>query len=129
MPEDITRMIQFKSQAGSGANPAEMHVSLFSPREQKMRALKSLLTFWAIALVSILIPIAHFLLVPGFLLGGVIVASRRLKIAEEGHDASGICPDCENHICIPMDKNAELPQWHDCPECSDPLTLQSAPPQ
>ena len=126
MAENITRTIQFTSQTSGEANSAEMHVTSFSPHEQKMHALKSLLVFWAIATVSILIPIAHFLLVPGFLLGGIIVASRRWKVVEEGRDATGLCPSCGNHICIQLNKNAELPQWHDCPECSKPLALQPA---
>jgi len=127
MAENITRSIQIKSQAGGETGPAEMHVTAFSPQEQKMRALKSLLGFWAIAAICVLIPIAHFVLVPGFLIGGAIVASRRWKTGEEGRDATGDCPACGNSICIQLDKSAELPQWHDCPVCSEPLELQASP--
>jgi len=126
MAEEITRTIRFKSQKTGDRQPAEMHVTTFTVQEQKIRALKTLLKFSLIAAICVLIPIAHFILVPGFLIGGIIAAKRRWDKAEEGIDASGVCPTCENHICIKLDKDAELPQWHDCPECNDPLELQAA---
>jgi len=127
MAEQITRTIRFKSQKSSESNPAEMYVITFSRQEQKIRALKSMMAFWAIAALSILIPIAHFILVPGFLIGGMIVASRRWKAKEERIKATGPCPACHNEICIKLDKNTELPQWKDCPECAEPLELQAVP--
>jgi len=125
MAEEVTRNIQFKSQKNNNINPAEMHLLTFSVQEQKVRAIKTLLLFWAIATVCVLIPIAHFILVPGFLIGGIVAAKRRWDKSEEGIDACGVCPDCENTICINLDKNAELPQWHSCPECGDILELQA----
>jgi len=127
MAEQITRAIRFKSQKNGESSTAEMHVIIFSQQEQKIRALKSMMIFWAIAALCILIPIAHFILVPGFLIGGIIVASRRWKVKEEGIEATGSCPACHNNICIKLDKSAELPQWKDCPECTDPLELQAVP--
>lgn len=124
MAEQITRKIQFKNQKNGKSHPAEMHLSLFTRQEQKIRALKSLMVFWTIAALCILIPIAHFILVPGFFIGGIIVASHKWKTEEEGIDATGACPACDNKICIKLDKNADLPQWKDCPECADPLELR-----
>ena len=124
MAEKVTRDIQFKSQSSDKQTPASMHLSMFTVQEQKVRAIKSLLTFWLIAALCVLIPIAHFVLVPGFFIGGIIVASRRWKMTEEGHDANGRCPECGNDISIPLDKSADLPQWHDCPECAKALELQ-----
>jgi len=126
MPTSISCTIQFKSQTSGETALAALQVVVFSPQEQKMRALISLLIFWAIAVICIMIPLGHFVLVPGFLIGGVIIASKRWKAVEEARDAAGSCPSCGNHICIQLDKNAELPRWHDCPECSDPLELQPA---
>ncbi len=125
MSEKITHKIKFKSQKNGKTMSAEMRVTAFSIQERKMRALKTLLGFWLIATVCILIPIAHLILVPGFLIGGYIAAKRRWHTAEEGIDASGPCPACENDICIKLEKDADLPQWHDCPECSGPLELQA----
>jgi hypothetical protein len=125
MSETMIQPIRFKSQKNNNTNDAEMQVIAFTKQEQKTRALKTLMLFWAIALVCVLIPIAHFFLVPGFLIGGAIAAKRRWNKEKEGIDASGVCPACKNNIRIPLDKNAELPQWHDCPECGDALELQA----
>ncbi len=127
MSEQIIRKIQFKNQKNGESNPANIRVTAFTQQEQRIRALKSLLTFWTIAALCILIPIAHFILVPGFLIGGGIAASRRWKTVEEGIDATGSCPACGNKIRIKLDKRADLPQWKDCPECADPLELLVAP--
>jgi len=126
MAEQITRNIQFKSQKNGKTTAAEMHAIAFTKQEQKARALKTFLLFFLIASVCVLIPIAHFILVPGFLIGGIIAAKRRWNKDMEGIDAKGDCPYCNNHICIKLEKNAELPQWHDCPQCSDALELQAS---
>ena len=127
MAEHITRTIQFKSQKNGALSSAEMHIVTFTQQDQKIRALKALLTFWGIGVLCVLIPIAHFILVPGFLIGGVIAASRQWKIEQEGIDATGTCPACGKDTCISLDKNADLPQWKDCPECGDSLELQDSP--
>ena len=89
-----------------------------------MRAIKTLLLFWLIAAVCVLIPIAHFILVPGFFIGGMVAASRKWKRTAEGIDAEGICPVCQNAVTIDLEKSAELPQWRTCPQCSESLELQ-----
>ncbi len=127
MAKHVTHMIQFKSQQSGATASAEMNTISFTKQEQKARALKALAKFWLIALVCVLIPIAHFILVPGFVIGGIIAAKRRWNKDADGIDANGSCPACSNNICIDLDKSAELPQWHDCPECGDALELQANP--
>ncbi len=127
MAEKITQAIRFKSQKNGKTSPAEMQALAFSKQEQKTRGLQTLALFWVIATVCVLIPIAHFILVPGFLIGGVVAAKRRWNKDKEGLDARGACPACHNNIRIALEKNAELPQWHDCPECGDALELQAVP--
>jgi len=128
MAEHLKQKIQLKSQKSGATAYAEMHVVSFTKQEQKVRALQALAMFWLIALICVLIPIAHFILVPGFLIGGIIVAKRRWNRDMEGIDANGSCPACSNNIRINLEKNAELPQWHDCPECGDALELQDIKP-
>ncbi len=126
MTEQITRNIRFVSQAGKH-RPAQMHLATYAPPERKKRALKALLGYWLLSVLSIPIMIAHFILVPGFFIAGILVAFKRWKTVEEAENASGQCPACDNRICIGLEKKSELPQWHDCPECSEPLELQNAP--
>ncbi|RMH52453.1 MAG: hypothetical protein D6682_01915 [Zetaproteobacteria bacterium] len=118
--------IVLQSQKGTGRSEAVMRLYRFGEAERRMRAIRTLLLFWLIAAVSVLIPIAHFILVPGFLIGGVVAARRVWHRAAEGVDVSGGCPACGREITIDLEKQADLPQWHDCPHCGDPLELAAA---
>ncbi len=125
MAEHIIENILLHSQKTDNAQPAKMAVITFSSQEQKVRALKSLLLFWLIAALAVLIPVAHFILVPAFLITGIIAAKRRWHCAKEGIKAEGLCPECEQAITITLEKNADFPQWHHCPECDGSLELQT----
>jgi len=122
---NIIRDIHFKSQGSEAIKPATMSIATFSERERKIRGIQSLLLFWSIATISVLIPIAHIILVPSFLIGGVVVAKRRWNRGEEGISAEGDCPSCTHAITIDLEKKAELPQWHHCPQCNDSLEFQA----
>jgi len=126
MSKQITRDILIKSQSGGETVPGKMDIVEFTEKEKKARAIKSLLTFWGIGAVCVLIPIAHFILVPGFLIGGAIVAKRKWETDREGLDATCTCPDCGEEVSISLEKNPELPQWLNCPNCLRPLELQPA---
>jgi hypothetical protein len=126
MPQSITRTIQLKSQAGDTTR-AEMTLQAYSNAERKKRAILTLLSFWALAALSIPILIAHFILVPGFFIGGIVLSSKRWRTAEEAESVSGTCPACHNEITINLEKKGELPQWQYCPSCSDSLELDALP--
>ncbi len=69
-------------------------VVTFDRRQRLARAGKGLGVLWGAGLVSVFIPVAHFLLVPGFALAGVVVFARRMRVAEVTHSIHGRCPDC-----------------------------------
>ncbi len=54
-----------------------------------------LLGFWAIAGVCVFIPGAHFVLVPGFLLVGIIAATLRFREDHSLVEVVGVCPRCK----------------------------------
>jgi hypothetical protein len=58
------------------------------------RALGALLACWAAAAVSVFIPVAHFLLVPGLAIGGLAWAVVRLRARECLVRVHGGCPRC-----------------------------------
>jgi hypothetical protein len=126
MPEQITRAIQFKSQKEKHISDAQMFVQTYNDKEQKIRAIKTLLLFWLIAAVCVLIPIAHFLLVPGFFIVGIMKAIKLWNKAEDGLNAQGECPVCHKQITFNLEKSTELPLWRDCPECGESLELNLA---
>ncbi len=126
MPQQMTQTIQLKSQAGD-TSQAEMTFVTYSNAERKARAIKALLGFWALAVLSIPIIIAHFVLIPGFFIGGIVMSSKRWKTEKEAESVSGTCPACSNAITIKLDKKGDLPQWQYCPSCNDSLELDALP--
>lgn len=123
MPQEIIKNIQFKGQKSKTANPAKMWIQSFNEKEQKVRAIKTLLKFWGIAALCILIPIAHFLLVPLFFVMGIVKSLKLLHKAEDGLYAKGTCPSCEQQVKLTLENNAELPQWIDCPNCKQAIEI------
>jgi len=87
--------------------PGYVMVKYFSPPEKMTQALKKLGLFWGIALVSVLIPVFHFVLVPLFFFLGIFFGYRSYK--SEGRVLGGEthCPHCKNEVKV---KPAEL-QW------------------
>ena len=81
---------------GYSSNPATATVTTrcFEPREPTRRAVKGLATFWGVALATVFIPVAHFVLVPSFALYGAFTFFERLGAQEIVVKAEGVCPDC-----------------------------------
>lgn len=75
-------------------------VRTYSPREIMTKSLKSLAIFWGIAIVSILLPIVHFVSVPAFFLIGIFTALRARKYHEEFISGEITCPHCSKQITI-----------------------------
>jgi hypothetical protein len=62
--------------------------------ERTARAARAAGTCILLAAVSILLPIAHFILVPAFLLAAPVVAVRRLRERASIVGLTGTCPRC-----------------------------------
>lgn len=87
------------------------------------RALRALGKWWGIALLSILIPVAHFVLVPSFLLFGLYQFLDRLGAALVPFDARGTCPDCGTDQAFELAARWRIPQLVSCHECHRGLRL------
>lgn len=72
----------------------------FSQHERWKRAVKVLGLSWALSLVSVLIPLAHFFLVPSFLLAGPFVAIHIYKTKKMLVGGTCTCPDCGKAFSI-----------------------------
>ena len=81
------------------------------------RAVKGLAGFWGAMVVSVFIPVAHFVLVPSFFLVGIWQGVRRLKTAELVRGAHGRCPDCGAEQDFELG-SARVPQSVSCGELS-----------
>jgi hypothetical protein len=92
----------------------KVEVLFWAPPERTRRALKTLGIFWGAAIISVILPLVHFVLVPGFLLGGPIAAffawAQQAKILS----SSCVCPSCSTSFQI---KGA--PNWPMSQVCSN----------
>lgn len=106
-------------------SPGVVEVEYFSPRQRTQVALKKLLMFWGIALVSVLIPIFHFITVPLFFGLGVFFAHRSYQSRGQVITGETHCPHCQNKVVI---KKAEL-QWpvsEICQSCARVVRVEPA---
>ncbi|HKJ82513.1 MAG TPA: hypothetical protein VJ961_00660 [Mariprofundaceae bacterium] len=127
MSEKIEQPIQFAGQ-GDKKTDAIMHWTRYTPKERKIQALKALFGMWALALLSIPIIIAHFVLVPGFFIAGIFFSYKKMTAGEQDAEhADGDCPSCGKAISINLERDGSLPQFRYCPECSEPIELTSLP--
>jgi hypothetical protein len=63
--------------------------------ERSARALRAGGLLLGLAILSVFLPIAHFVLVPGFLIAAPIFAIRRLRERDSIVALSGTCPRCD----------------------------------
>ena len=78
---------------------------------------------WAAAAVAIFIPVAHAVLVPGFLAFGVYQLAYRLGTPELARNARGTCPDCGTDQALEVAPRWQVPQQVTCSTCHRGLTL------
>lgn len=119
------RPIVIKS--GEQERPGFLHMRMFTPRERLIRALKVWGLAWLLALVSVPIIIAHWVLVPGFFIAGPIWAYKRYRTLGTPDHASGQCPANGEEISVTLEAADRLPLWTHCPVCNSSLQLVERP--
>lgn len=76
------------------------------------------------AILSVPVPGWHFLGVPGFLIGAVVLARKRLGQPYRLHVAEGPCPACGEVARLAPATTAKLPVTLPCPNCGEFLKLR-----
>ena len=71
-----------------------VRIDRHDPGDRLKRGLMALAACWGLAAVAILVPIAHFVLVPGFFLLGIFLLVKRLGQAATIAAVRGPCPQC-----------------------------------
>ncbi len=107
---------------GGDSTPGVATVTTFDRAEGIRRAVKGLAVAWGAAVVSIFIPVAHFLLVPGFALAGVFVFTKRIRMREVAESIHGTCPNCGHEQDFNPSGDWHLPMHLTCANCSRLLT-------
>jgi hypothetical protein len=101
----------------------EVTLQHWDQQARMKRALRILGILWGIAVVTVFIPLAHFLLVPGFLIAGPIVA---FKVYEQDRAILGgqcICPECGQAVTLVQAKD-RWPLSDLCSKCQSALTVE-----
>ncbi len=106
---------------------ANIELVEYDGRERIVRALKALGMFWGLAAVSVFIAVAHFFLVPGFFITGIVLFFRRLKPGSIIAKARGTCPNCLTEQKLDIAGRFKNPAEVMCCTCKRTLTL-TAPP-
>lgn len=95
-----------------------LYFTAYNPADRTTRAITALVVCWVIAAVTLFIPIAHFFLVPAFLIAGPIVAFSRYRQVDSKEKVEGICPRHNGEISVNLENTDQLPKWTYCPECN-----------
>jgi hypothetical protein len=111
---------------GYAPRPASAVVVEQTPGQRFGRTAAGLATWWGLALGGLFIPVAHFVLVPTFLVGGVIVAIRRSREDRRLLRIRGTCPRCGTPEELTPGGRFVSGRSLDCPACHGNLTLVAA---
>jgi len=98
-------------------------IRAFDRHERVRRALAGLGKWWGVAVLSVFIPVAHFVLVPSFLAYGAWQFFQRLGTVELVIDARGTCPDCGAGQALDLAPRWRAPQPVTCRLCHRGLQL------
>jgi hypothetical protein len=115
---------------GFPATAAQIAVARHDPGARLKRGLLALGACWGLAALTVLVPIAHFVLVPGFFLLGIWLLVKRL-----GEDATivsveGDCPKCGERRTFLASGRLKTRSKVQCPVCRNELelTVESSAP-
>jgi hypothetical protein len=78
----------------------EIRVQFWRKRERVVRALKAGGACWGMAIVTVFIPLMHFVLVPTLLLAGPIMVYLTIRQESVVLGGEGTCPNCKAFLPI-----------------------------
>lgn len=124
VPSPPTRVEAFLL-SGYQGEPTRGSVTIqtFDRAHRVRRAMAGLGKWWGVGLLTVLIPVAHFVLVPSFLAYGLWQCFQRLGTVELASEARGTCPDCGAEQALDLAVRWRAPQTVTCRQCHRGLTL------
>ena len=112
---------------GAPAAHTRATVVRYSPGRRAARALLAVGACWGLALLAVFIPVAHFVLVPGLLVIGLILATSRAREAWRVVTVQGQCPRCRRDGIFPSASRARGQWVVHCPDGKNELALTIEP--
>ena len=111
---------------GHPSQPAQAVILEQAPGQRFARTLAGLGMFWGLALASVFIPVAHFVLVPTFVVAGIVLAVKRAREDRRLLLVRGACPRCGAVQELRPGGRCVDGRSFDCPKCHGNLTLATA---
>ena len=108
-----------------GASPSRGIATVRRPSlaSRARRAALALGAAWLLAFPAIFLPVAHFVLVPGLVVGGVVLAVIRLREDRTLDRVRAACPRCRGTLDVTPGGRFRLPRRVHCVHCKNALTL------
>lgn len=103
-------------------------VAEWSLLERLWRGFSGALLLWAIALAAVIVPLLHFVLVPGFLLAGLVVGGLRFWTQHSLVALEGPCPRCRKPGAFAASGRYRTERSVACNGCGNLLELKAAAP-
>lgn len=119
-PQELA--VQISNGQGVTTSGTVLH-QVWDKKDRTKRALKSLAQCWGGALVSVLIPLVHFVAVPSLLLAGPLLFFWRLTQKEVILGGKGQCPSCAKEFQIVRTK-VQWPTSDICNHCKADLKIK-----
>jgi hypothetical protein len=121
--DDLTEVPVTLSAFGALATSGVATVQHRSLASRAGRAGLALGIAWLLAFPAVFLPVAHFVLVPGLIIGGVVLAAIRLAETRTLARVRGICPRCKTTLDLSPGGRHRLPRLVQCVRCRNELTL------
>jgi hypothetical protein len=101
-------------------------VQFWDRKQRRARALKAAGISLGLAVVSILIPLAHFILVPSFLVAAFVIFPKIYNKESGVVGGKGICPNC-NAPFVVVKGPFKWPIHDLCDKCQHTVTIEQCP--
>jgi hypothetical protein len=106
---------------------ARVAVARHAHADRLRRAILTLAACWGIAALTVLIPIAHFVLVPSFFVLGIVLFARKLGEHATFVGLTGTCPRCQATGPFEVSGRLKARARAQCGSCRNQLDLAIDP--
>lgn len=87
------------------------------------RAVSAGALFGALAFLGVFVPLAHFVLVPSFLIIGISLGIMRLREGSSLTEVRGVCPRCREEKVFPASGRFRDKRSLRCNQCAEKMSL------
>lgn len=121
-PTIQTHPITITADRDGKTSHGEIRIQSWDKRERTIRALKTWALCWCGAVLSVILPLVHFILVPGLFVAGPLLAYWISGQESVILDGTASCPSCGKELRIARAKY-RMPASELCTQCQSSLKI------